>query len=324
MGAKPSIDVAQRRARLARRHHLSPAARAATALDVARGMVALHATDPATVYLSIFARASVTPADVERALYDEKILMRMLGMRRTMFVVPIELAPVVQAGCTRAIAAQERRRTIQLFGQAGIADDIATWLGSIEEQTFEALRKRGNATAQQLSEDLPELKRQVRIASEKSYAGAMGVSSRTLFQLSADGRIVRGRPRGSWISGQYHWSPMDAWIPGGLAEMVVPAAQTVLIQGWLRSFGPGTLADLKWWTGLTLGEVMEIEPTYIEWIVRTIDRDPEISIAARVIMRHLTGGRVKRPRMDSVVPRGRNGTARPESPDELFDPSTGN
>jgi len=255
VGAKPSIDVAQRRARLARRHHLSPAARAATALDVARGMVALHATDPATVYLSIFARASVTPADVERALYDEKILMRMLGMRRTMFVVPIELAPVVQAGCTRAIAAQERRRTIQLFGQAGIADDIATWLGSIEEQTFEALRKRGNATAQQLSEDLPELKRQVRIASEKSYAGAMGVSSRTLFQLSADGRIVRGRPRGSWISGQYHWSPMDAWIPGGLAEMVVPAAQTVLIQGWLRSFGPGTLADLKWWTGLTLGEV---------------------------------------------------------------------
>jgi molecular chaperone DnaJ len=56
--------------------------------------------------------------------------------------------------------------------------------------------------------------------------------------------------------------------------------------------------------GLTLGEVMEIEPTYIEWIVRTIDRDPEISIAARVIMRHLTGSRVKRPRMDSVVPRG--------------------
>jgi hypothetical protein len=48
---------------------------------------------------------------------------------------------------------------------------------------------------------------------------------------------------------------MDAWIPGGLAEIVVPAAQTVLIQGWLRSFGPGTLADLKWWTGLTLGEV---------------------------------------------------------------------
>src|SRR5258708_35110176 len=24
---------------------------------------------------------------------------------------------------------------------------------------------------------------------------------------------------------------------------------------WLRSFGAGTLTDLKWWTGLTMGEV---------------------------------------------------------------------
>jgi hypothetical protein len=55
--------------------------------------------------------------------------------------------------------------------------------------------------------------------------------------------------------------------------------------------------------GLTLGEVVEIEPTYIDWIVRTIDREPEISIAARVIMRHLTAGRVRRPRLDTFVPR---------------------
>jgi hypothetical protein len=256
VGAKPSINIAERRARLGRRQHLAPSARAATALDVARGMVALHATDPATVYLSVFARCqNPSVAEIETALYDDKVLMRMLGMRRTMFVVPIEFAPVVQAACTRAIAAQERRRTIQLFGPAGIADDIAAWLGAIEEQAFEALGKRGKATAQQLAEDVPELKRQVAMAQGKSYAGVMGVSSRVLFQLAADGRIVRGRPRGSWISGQYHWSPMDTWLPGGLREISLPAAQTALIQGWLRAFGPGTLADLKWWTGLTLGEV---------------------------------------------------------------------
>ena len=255
MGAKPSIDVAERRARLARRHHLLPTARATTAVDVARDMVALHATDPATVYLSMFARANVEAADIEQALYEDKSLMRMLGMRRTMFVVPIDFAPVVQAACTRAIAAQERRRTVQIFGQAGIGGDIGAWLRVLEEQTVDALDKRVRATAQQLADDIPELKQQVRIASEKSYAGAMGVSSRILFQLSADGRIVRGRPRGSWISGQYHWSPMTAWLPGGLAEIAAPAAQTELIRAWLRTFGPGTLADLKWWTGLALGDV---------------------------------------------------------------------
>jgi hypothetical protein len=56
--------------------------------------------------------------------------------------------------------------------------------------------------------------------------------------------------------------------------------------------------------GLTLGEVAEIEPTYIDWIVRTIDRDPEISVAARVVLRHLTAGHVRRRRPETYVPRG--------------------
>ena len=56
--------------------------------------------------------------------------------------------------------------------------------------------------------------------------------------------------------------------------------------------------------GLTLADVVEIEPTYIDWIVRTIDRDPEISMAARVVLRHMTAGHVRRPRLDTAVPRG--------------------
>ena len=56
--------------------------------------------------------------------------------------------------------------------------------------------------------------------------------------------------------------------------------------------------------GLTLGEVALIEPTYIEWIVRTISRDPEASLAARVVYRHLSSGPVRRPRLETLFPRG--------------------
>lgn len=48
MGAMRQIGVVERRARIAVRHHLAPAARAATATDVARNLVGLHATDPAS------------------------------------------------------------------------------------------------------------------------------------------------------------------------------------------------------------------------------------------------------------------------------------
>ena len=56
--------------------------------------------------------------------------------------------------------------------------------------------------------------------------------------------------------------------------------------------------------GLTLGEVAAVEPSYIDWIVRTISTDPETSLAARVVLRHLlTSGPIRRPRLDTAVPR---------------------
>jgi curved DNA-binding protein CbpA len=57
--------------------------------------------------------------------------------------------------------------------------------------------------------------------------------------------------------------------------------------------------------GRTLGDVAGIEPTYVDWIVRTIGRDPEVLLAARVVLRHLErSGAVRRPRLDTVFPRG--------------------
>ena len=55
-------------------------------------------------------------------------------------------------------------------------------------------------------------------------------------------------------SGQYRWTPLENWLPGGLPEIDPPQARQVLAERWLRSFGPGTLKDLKWWTGWTVGD----------------------------------------------------------------------
>ena len=56
-----------------RRHRLSPAHRADEVTGAARSVVALHSTDPATVFLSAWARtASFERADLERALYEQR------------------------------------------------------------------------------------------------------------------------------------------------------------------------------------------------------------------------------------------------------------
>ena len=65
--------------------------------------------------------------------------------------------------------------------------------------------------------------------------------------MAAEGRLARGRPNGGWTDRQYQWTRRDR------APLPDPdAAAAELIARWLARFGPGTLTDLKWWTGWTV------------------------------------------------------------------------
>jgi hypothetical protein len=247
------IGTDERRARLLRRHHLGAADKAPDVATVAGDLVGVHATDPVTVYLSAAARVDgLKVADVERALYEERSVLRMLGMRRTLFVVPTELAPVVHAACTRAIAVNERKRLIQLVEQAGVAEDAARWVEEANEATLRALAARGEAFANELSADVPALRARVRLAEGKAYAADANLTTFVLSRLAAEGRIVRGRPRGTWISSQHRWAPTESWFPGGLPELPTQEARVELVRRWLAAYGPATVADVKWWTGWNL------------------------------------------------------------------------
>jgi hypothetical protein len=247
------IGVEERRARLLRRHHLAPDSRAPDVTTAAGDLVGLHASDPVTPYLAAAARIDgIGVADVEHALYEERSVLRMLGMRRTMFVLPVDLAPVVHAACTRAIAVNERKRLIQLVEQGGIAEDAGRWVDEANEATMAALAARGEAFASELSTDVPALRAKVRIADGKAYAADANLTTFVLSRLAADGRIVRGRPRGTWISSQHRWAPAETWFPDGLPELPTDEARVELVRRWLRTYGPATVADVKWWTGWNL------------------------------------------------------------------------
>ena len=247
------ITTEERRARLALRHRLADDTRAGNPVEVAANLVGLHSSDPATVFLAVMARMRApSVAAVEASLYDERTLVRIHGMRRTMWVLPLELAAVVQAACTDGIALRERRRLEKLLADSGIPDGSA-WLEGVAHDTLEVLAAQGEAAGAELSRAVPALSTALNYG-EGKWRGEQPATSRVLFQLAAEGRIIRGRPRGSWTSSQYRWVPFDAWLPGGLTEWPVEAAQAELARRWLAAFGPATVADLKWWTGWTLGE----------------------------------------------------------------------
>ncbi|MFQ6393964.1 winged helix DNA-binding domain-containing protein [Nocardia sp. KC 131] len=252
-----SIDAAQRRARLGVRHRLATASRTDDVTDIAQSLVVLHATDPGTVFLSLGARShTATPAHVEQALYEDRTLLRLLAMRRTMFIAPVELLPVLQASCADALAEKQRRTYSRFIEVAGVVDgDVREWLADVEDETHKALLARGAATGAQLSKDVPRLRTQVDTSPGKSYSKPTSITTWVLVILGAEGRIVRGRPNGGWTSSQYTWAPVESWLPGGVETMPADLARAELVRKWLSAFGPAPITDIKWWTGWPLGEV---------------------------------------------------------------------
>ena len=251
-----SVGVEERRARLGRRHHLARAA--AEVETVAGDLVGLHSRDPATVFLSARARVGgFGIADLEDALYERRSLVRVLAMRRTMFVAPRDLAAVMHVAATQPLGPAERRRTLAMLD--GVVDgDPDAWLDDLMERTERALAARGEATAAELAADVPDLALKISFGAGTRWAGTMAVSARVLQLLGIEGRVVRARPRGSWLSGQYRWARVADWLGGGLPARERGDAAVELARRWLRSYGPATEVDLAWWAKWTKRETREV------------------------------------------------------------------
>ena len=249
-----AISADERRARLLVRHRLDPAARSDDPLEVARSLVCLHATDAVTVYLAIQARSDgVAPADVESALYDDRSLVRLLAMRRTLWAVPRELLPVVFAAATKAVAATQRRRLEGFVRDSGVSTRPGAWITRAGNAAVAAVAARGAAMTTEVTRDVPLLAKKLRFGSGR-WEVEQSAGARVLPQMAMEGRLVRGRPRGTWISPQFRWVTTEDWLGGPIEELDVAAAQVELLRSWLAAFGPATEADMRWWTGWTLRE----------------------------------------------------------------------
>jgi hypothetical protein len=248
------MSVDERRARLVRRHHLGQQQHAGDALDVTRSLVVLHSTDAATVFLSVAARTrGVDQADIEHALYVERTLVRMLGMRRTLFVVPREVVAVVDAACTRTIAKRERRRVEQMVEVSGISSQPAVWVRRALATALRAIEERGEAFTSDLTKTIPMLAKRLRMGAGR-WEITQSAASRIVPQLAMEGKVVRGRPRTTWVNGQYRWVPTGSWLGDVPERQATPAAQAELLERWLAAFGPATETDIRWWTGWTARE----------------------------------------------------------------------
>jgi hypothetical protein len=250
------VDVAERRARLARRNRLAPGCRARDVVEAARSLVCLHATDPATVYLSAWARVDgMQVADLERALYVDRSLVKQLAMRRTLFVFPRETLGLAQAATGRRLLETERRKLIRDVEAAGLHPDGARWLEEAEREVLAALSEGREATSTELRAEIPLLEGSIAYGEGKTWGGRASVGPRVLTTLSAAGQIVRASNNGARTTSRPRWASMKAWLGEEIGKCSEVDGVAGLVERWLRAFGPGTVADLRWWLGSTVAAV---------------------------------------------------------------------
>ena len=247
-----TITDDQRRTRLARRHAI--AVPEASVAAVAAAMTCLHATEPASVHLAAFSRSGASTDEVDRALYDDRSVVKQLAMRRTVFAFPRELLPAVWGSAAARVATQQRAQLARDVAKAGITDDGPAWVEATTSAVLATLHEQGPMTTMQLRAALPALEARLVVSPGKTYGGEFPIAPRVLTTLAASGVIVRGENEGGWKTSRPRWTVTSDWIDVGHA---LPESEgyAALVRAWLRTFGPGTEADIVWWLGATKAAV---------------------------------------------------------------------
>jgi hypothetical protein len=124
-----------------------------------------------------------------------------------------------------------------------------------------------------LSRLVPALRTEITLGSGK-WATRSPLSSRLLFLLALEARVVRAAPAGTWRSSQYTWAATGQWFDR-VPEPPEPAeGRASLARRYLERFGPATVGDLHWWTGWTKRQTVAALDA-VDAVVVDLDGDAE-------------------------------------------------
>lgn len=252
MGGVRTISDAERRNRLAVRHRLVAAVRTNDVASIADDLVALHSSDPATVFLSAMVRMpEPDPALVHAALYEKRTVLRHHAMRRTIWVMTPRVAQLAHAAATAKIARAERKRTVQAIEETTDIVDGSAWFDAALAEIGDLLDAEGSMGTRAIGAALPHLVIPIRMGANTKNPATLNAHTKVLQGAGFDAALIRTAPSGGWHSAEYAWSRTESWLGGPIARLDEQEAAAELLDRWLRRFGPATDTDVRWWFGWT-------------------------------------------------------------------------
>lgn len=242
------VPDGERRARLGRRQGLAEPLLSAVA--TARSVVALHATEPASVAISAWARApQLTRGDLDSA-FARRDLVRQLSLRRTLFALPGDLLPAVHASICPRIAERARAELRKGVALAGVDGDPEVWIERALAGIIGELEAGPPLSATALRERVPEAVGSYRQGEGTRWASNVSLTPKVIQLAALEGAVVRCGEEGDWRSPRPLWTTMSRWV-GEVPTLTEREGYAELVRRWLATHGPGTVEDAAWWIGAT-------------------------------------------------------------------------
>ena len=228
MTLRASFELHRINQYLLSKQHLTRDTRTDDVKQIAADICGLHATSGTTPYLSVFARSKAfKKGDLDHCLYKQHTLGKIRCVRKTIYIHPLEMLPVVYS----ATASMVQKASNRFMEGRGITPDQ---LERISAEILTLLDKQEMTAAEIKSTIEPGLD-----------------LSTVLYYMCDLGLLVRGRPVRSWLDKNHTYARFKDYFPGvildGLSE---EQAVKELVWAYLCAFGPVTLEDIVWWLGI--------------------------------------------------------------------------
>jgi len=228
-----SYDLRQVNRFVLEKHHLTDESKINHINKIVEDIGGLHATHPMSPYLSLFVRTrDFKREDLNKALYEERVLGKVRYARKTVYVIPKEWIPGVFSA-TREMLDQRLGPYLEYLGLT--RKDFTGISGSIMK------------TVAGKKMTTKEIKKELQV--DQNISAVVNL-------MCDQGMLIRGSPVKGWRSNLHTYHLFQEYFPGMDLNAVDEAeAKKSMIKKYLASFGPVTVTDASWWSGFTKTEV---------------------------------------------------------------------
>lgn len=222
-----------------------------TISEIAKNNVGIHSARISTPYVTLCSRIpSFIPSNLYNALYVDKTVIKLRCMRTTLHIVPVELAPIFHMATKRLRIQRvlnEMKKT-----NVSIEQCIATrrYLNKLSSSPMNV----ENLENKIMSSTTPTLTR---------------LQAKTIIKyLWEDGFLCYVNASKKWECEKRQYAITKKFYHGlDLNSMTEEQATRQLFLMYIRQYGPATLKDASWWSGIrqnTIKTVFDSAPHIIQ------------------------------------------------------------